>query len=201
MTHGLYDRHLKTELEDALVSARFVNLVGPRQKGKATLVRDMLGTGQFVTFDDESGETGRDVRHPKSHIIDTGIAAALRGLTASDFGLGKDQTPLGSLFETYVCTELLKTLPLQHDEWRLFHWRDRGGKEVDIVEDHNVCGMDRRRLNPSSGFKSNRLVFTAPGTLWHLHIIPQNCRNGCRRAGAGLGFRLRARQGEEMGIP
>ncbi|MBB4170864.1 MULTISPECIES: ATP-binding protein [unclassified Rhizobium] len=390
MTHGLYDRHLKTELEDALVSARVVNLIGPRQTGKTTLVRDMLGTGQFVTFDDEnilsaieadpqgqlqslitsakgepiiidevqrskkialtlkrivdenrrmgqfvltgssnifvsmeimdslagrvqtikmlplsaaeinesgpcqlldwakasgepgslpncqpiardelidriirggypeirplpersrqrryreyidtivdrdvadvmkirrtdamrrlvdqlairtgselnlvelgekvglkrhtaadyldilerlslvarlpawsSGETGRDVRHPKSHIIDTGIAAALRGLTASDFGLGKDQTPLGSLFETYVYTELLKSLPLQHDEWRLFHWRDRGGKEVDIVAENGnmLVGFEMKASSTisSSDFKNFHAFKAGPAKKW-----------------------------------
>ena len=84
-----------------------------------------------------SGEAGRDIRHPKSHFVDSGVAAALRGLTAGDFVLGKDQTPLGSLFETYVFSELLKNLPYQRDEWRLFHWRDQRGREVDMLAE---CG-------------------------------------------------------------
>ena len=54
MTEGLYNRHLKSELDEALKSARVVNLVGPRQTGKTTLVRDMLNRGQFVSFDDEN---------------------------------------------------------------------------------------------------------------------------------------------------
>lgn len=54
MADDLYERHIKTELELALESARVVNLIGPRQIGKTTLVRDMLGSGRFVSFDDEN---------------------------------------------------------------------------------------------------------------------------------------------------
>ncbi|MGI9355686.1 MAG: ATP-binding protein, partial [Rhizobiaceae bacterium] len=45
-------RHLVPELEDALASARVVNLIGPRQVGKTTLVRDLFGQGRFITLDD-----------------------------------------------------------------------------------------------------------------------------------------------------
>ena len=41
-----------SELEDAIASARVVNLIGPRQAGKTTLVRDLFGQGHFVTLDD-----------------------------------------------------------------------------------------------------------------------------------------------------
>ena len=45
-------RHLVDELEEALASARVVNLVGPRQAGKTTLVRDLFHVGRFITLDD-----------------------------------------------------------------------------------------------------------------------------------------------------
>ncbi|MEL6683496.1 MAG: ATP-binding protein, partial [Pseudomonadota bacterium] len=45
-------RHLISELKDAVASARVVNLVGPRQAGKTTLVRDLFGHGRFITLDD-----------------------------------------------------------------------------------------------------------------------------------------------------
>ncbi|MGO8041061.1 AAA family ATPase, partial [Rhizobium leguminosarum] len=50
----LLPRHLETELEQALISAKVVNIVGPRQVGKTTLVRDLLKTGNFITLDDEN---------------------------------------------------------------------------------------------------------------------------------------------------
>ncbi|MTH79592.1 ATP-binding protein [Paracoccus aestuariivivens] len=51
-TEEYLPRHLIPELEDALATARVVNLVGPRQVGKTTLVRDLFGHGNFVTLDD-----------------------------------------------------------------------------------------------------------------------------------------------------
>ncbi len=47
-------RHLVAKLDKALVSARIVNIVGPRQSGKTTLVRDLYKNGKFITLDDES---------------------------------------------------------------------------------------------------------------------------------------------------
>ncbi|MGO4568813.1 ATP-binding protein [Rhizobium sp. 2YAF20] len=117
-----------------------------------------------------SGEIGRDVRHPKSHVIDTGIAAALRGLTSDDFSLGKDQTPLGSLFETYIYTELLKSIPLQRNEWRLFHWRDRNGKEIDILAETGdlLVGFEMKASSSvtESDFKNFHAFKEGPGKKW-----------------------------------
>ena len=50
--HTVLPRHLSAELEDALTYSRVVNIVGARQVGKTTLVRDILQTGRFITLDD-----------------------------------------------------------------------------------------------------------------------------------------------------
>ena len=47
-------RHLRVELEEALKYSRVVNIIGPRQVGKTTLVRDILASGKFITLDDEN---------------------------------------------------------------------------------------------------------------------------------------------------
>ena len=47
-------RHLSAELKDALTYARVVNVIGARQVGKTTLVRDILDTGRFITLDDDT---------------------------------------------------------------------------------------------------------------------------------------------------
>ena len=46
-------RHLSAELQDALTYSRVVNIVGARQVGKTTLVRDILQTGRFISLDDD----------------------------------------------------------------------------------------------------------------------------------------------------
>lgn len=46
-------RHLTTRVERALDVSRVVNIVGPRQAGKTTLVMDLLATACYVTLDDD----------------------------------------------------------------------------------------------------------------------------------------------------
>lgn len=49
----LVQRHLKSVLENFLKYSRILNLIGPRQVGKTTLVRDLLQKGQYITLDDD----------------------------------------------------------------------------------------------------------------------------------------------------
>lgn len=53
MARGMIDRHFIAVLDDALETARIVNLTGPRQVGKTTLVRDLHDKGDYHTLDDE----------------------------------------------------------------------------------------------------------------------------------------------------
>ena len=48
-----YSRHVMTLLETALVSFKVINLVGPRQVGKTTMVRDLYRRGKYITLDEE----------------------------------------------------------------------------------------------------------------------------------------------------
>lgn len=74
----------------------------------------------------------REIKASKLHFLDTGLATALRGEDSTSFGIDGDPTALGALFETYVFTELEKSLPFQDKNWSLWHWRSKG-REVDIV--------------------------------------------------------------------
>lgn len=47
-------RHLAARIEQSLGSSRVVNIVGPRQAGKTTLVRDLITNARFITLDDDS---------------------------------------------------------------------------------------------------------------------------------------------------
>ena len=49
---SILDRHLADKLRSVLKHSRIVNVIGPRQAGKTTLVRDILHTGRFITLDD-----------------------------------------------------------------------------------------------------------------------------------------------------
>ena len=50
---GLIPRHLTDKVARTLQTSRVINVVGPRQTGKTTLVRDMLQTARFLNLDDE----------------------------------------------------------------------------------------------------------------------------------------------------
>ena len=49
----LIPRHLTERLVGTLRTSRVINVVGPRQSGKTTLVRDMLEAAEFLDLDDE----------------------------------------------------------------------------------------------------------------------------------------------------
>lgn len=80
-----------------------------------------------------SGETRREIRHPKIHLLDTGLAAALRNLAPASFAADADPAALGGLLESFVYAELVKNLPYQNEDWRLYHWRGDKGREIDIL--------------------------------------------------------------------
>lgn len=84
-----------------------------------------------------SGAAGREIKRPKIHLLDTGVASAIRRFSANSFGPTGDQTALGHLLETYVYNELVRNLPYQALDWRLWHWRNQQGREVDILAECN----------------------------------------------------------------
>lgn len=50
---GLLPRHLTSRVVRLLGSSQVVNIIGPRQAGKTTLVRDVVRAARFLTLDDE----------------------------------------------------------------------------------------------------------------------------------------------------
>ena len=87
-----------------------------------------------------SGETRREAGRPKLHVVDTGLACALRGLSAGSFDADADPTAFGPLLESFAFNELLRSVPLQEEVFSLWHWTGARGREIDIVAE---CG---RRL-------------------------------------------------------
>ena len=50
----IIQRHLAARIERALGASRVVNIVGPRQAGKTTLVRDLIDSAFYTTLDDDA---------------------------------------------------------------------------------------------------------------------------------------------------
>lgn len=79
-----------------------------------------------------SAKAKREIKASKLHFMDTGLATALRGEDANSFGIAADPEAFGALFETFVFTELEKSLPFLSKRWSLWHWR-ADGREIDIL--------------------------------------------------------------------
>ncbi|MXY32550.1 MAG: ATP-binding protein [Boseongicola sp. SB0664_bin_43] len=82
-----------------------------------------------------SGEGKREVKQPKFHFVDTGMACALRRFTDSTFAIGNSPHTLGGLLESFVVGELQRALPMQDADYRLYHWRSADRREIDILID------------------------------------------------------------------
>jgi uncharacterized protein len=120
-----------------------------------------------------SGEVGRDIRHPKIHIVDTGILAALRNLTSASFAIDANPTALGAILEAFVHNELQKSLPYQKSDWRLYHWRHQRGPEIDIVAeaDRTLVGFEMKAgaTVDSNDFRHLKWFRDeGPGKMWNV---------------------------------
>lgn len=71
------------------------------------------------------------VHRPKIHLLDSGLAAALCGLTSDRLLAAPER--FGALLETFVVMELRKQISWSETQPSLWHFRDRGGAEVDVV--------------------------------------------------------------------
>ena len=90
------------------------------------------------------GKGKRDIKQPKFHFVDTGIATALRRLNDKSFEIGNTPEALGGLLESFVVGELQRALPMQDDDYRLYHWRSADRREIDILIDggHRLVGVE-----------------------------------------------------------
>lgn len=73
----------------------------------------------------------RLVKTPKLHFLDSGLLAALRGISAPK--ILADRTKLGPLLEGFVYSELSKLVAQQGGEASISHFRDRDKVEIDFV--------------------------------------------------------------------
>ncbi|TMQ04075.1 MAG: ATP-binding protein, partial [Deltaproteobacteria bacterium] len=85
----------------------------------------------------------RMIKSPKLHFLDTGLLAALRGLTAEQ--LSSDRAAIGPLLESFVFAEIAKLISWMDREITIHHYRDRDQQEVDLVlerDDGAIVGIE-----------------------------------------------------------
>lgn len=89
--------------------------------------------------------TRRVTGRPKVALLDTGLAARLNNVTPAAMSPAGVSDVAGGLFEAFVAGELRRQTAWSDAEVRLFHFRDRNGREVDLVledGDRNVAGIE-----------------------------------------------------------
>ncbi|HZH02631.1 MAG TPA: ATP-binding protein [Myxococcaceae bacterium] len=85
----------------------------------------------------------RMVKTPKLHFLDSGLWAAVRGVTP--LKLKVDRSLFGPALETFVHAELVKQSSWAEERVSLFHYRDKDTVEVDFVledEGGGVVGIE-----------------------------------------------------------
>lgn len=73
----------------------------------------------------------RLIKTPKLHFVDSGLLAAEQNLSIEK--LQQDRNLLGPLLETFVFSELQKSVSWHRDRFEISHFRDKQKNEVDIV--------------------------------------------------------------------
>lgn len=124
----------------------------------------------------------RAVKAPKAYIADSGLLCHAIGANADR--VSADGAVAGMAFETFAAIELRRQIAWQENAPRQYHYRDRDGREVDIVlerRDGSVIGVEvksaasasssdfrgLRHLRDKLGdqFKAGVLLYTGPSTV------------------------------------
>lgn len=109
--------------------------------------------------------TKRLVKSPKLYFLDTGLLCWLLRLRGPQ---DLATHPLyGSIFETFVVSELVKAFAHRGEPPPLCHWRDHAGREVDVVVDlgRRLCAVEVKagRTLPSDAFRGLEAFAAAEG--------------------------------------
>ena len=113
-----------------------------------------------------SGESRREIKNAKYHFVDTGMACALRHLNDRSFTAGQpNASALGGLLESFVLGELSRAQPIQEQEFRLYHWRNADGKEIDILAEspNTIVGFEVKASTSVSGMDFRHLKWFSTG--------------------------------------
>lgn len=119
-------------------------------------------------------ELKRLVKTPKLQFLDSGLLAAIRGLSVH--AVARDRQKLGPLLECFVYSELAKAAALLDDEVTVTHYRDKDRVEVDLVLERStgeVIGVEAKAsatVRPRD-FRGMRRLKQATGARFACGII------------------------------
>lgn len=97
----------------------------------------------------------REVKTPKIHFTDTGLASHLLGIDKEALIL-KEREHLGNLVENFIYTELLKHTTYAQKTTKIYHYRD-ADYEVDFVLEQSNTNIIGIEVKASTSIKSSEL--------------------------------------------
>lgn len=120
------------------------------------------------------GAKGRLVRAPKLFLGDTGLLCHL--LATSRRRLEEDEVLFGHVLENFVVAEFHRLAGWSSPRPRLSHYRDAGGREVDLVlesPDGDVVGVEvKAAMTPTArDFNGLRALAEAAGRRFHRGVV------------------------------
>jgi predicted AAA+ superfamily ATPase len=106
----------------------------------------------------------RLIKSPKIHLVDSGLACSLSGISSGDWLTRRDQ--FGHLLESFVLQQLIAQAGWTDPDLRFWHYRDKDQVEVDVVltRGDKVWGAEIKAsatLHPSDGNGLRRLAAQA----------------------------------------
>ena len=116
----------------------------------------------------------REIKTPKVYVADTGMLTAMIGANVER--IATDPGVRGMAFETFAVMELVKLSSWAEASLRLFHYRDRDLREVDIVlerADGTVAGVEVKAAATvvSSDFASLRYLRDRLGETFRSGVV------------------------------
>jgi uncharacterized protein len=119
-------------------------------------------------------QLSRLLKTPKLHFLDSGLLAALLGVTPER--IAADRAILGTLLETFVYTEVLKAVATSNRSIAIYHYRDKDQNEVDLVledETGDIVGLEitaTATVRPAD-FAGLRKLAAAAGKRFRLGVV------------------------------
>lgn len=119
----------------------------------------------------------RIIKTPKIHFIDSGLLACLNRVTIEK--LQTDRSSFGALLETWVYGELLKTINVLDDLWRIYYYRDKDQVEVDFVlenDERKIIGIEVKASSTvcNQDFRGLRKLASLAAKDWMSGIVLYN---------------------------
>lgn len=121
-----------------------------------------------------SNNLNRILKTPKIHFLDSGLLTCLNRITP--VSIENDKSAFGALLETWVYSELLKTITVTEEPWNIYYYRDKDKVEVDfILENHarKIIGIEVKASHTifNQDFKGLRKLAALTEKNWITGIV------------------------------